>query len=56
MMGELVLNEVEGKEFFFTIRMVYFRLDAQYSPRAVGATSRRPAFHPSILMAKTGCH
>jgi len=24
-MGELVLNEVEGKEFF-TIKMVYFRL------------------------------
>jgi len=30
MMGELVLNEVEGKEFF-TIKIVYFRLYAQYS-------------------------
>jgi hypothetical protein len=30
MMGELVLNEVEGKEFF-TIKMVYFRLYPQYS-------------------------
>jgi hypothetical protein len=30
MMGELILNEVEGKEFF-TIKMVYFRLYPQYS-------------------------
>jgi len=30
MMGELVLNEVEGKEFF-TIKMVCFRLYPQYS-------------------------
>jgi len=30
MMGELVLNEVEGKEFF-TIKMVYFRPYSQYS-------------------------
>ena len=29
-MGELVLNEVEGKEFF-TIKMNYFRLYPQYS-------------------------
>jgi hypothetical protein len=29
MMGELVLNEVEGKEFF-TIKMVYFRHFPQY--------------------------
>jgi hypothetical protein len=30
MMGELVLNEVEGKEFF-TIKMVYFLPFPQYS-------------------------
>jgi hypothetical protein len=30
MMDELVLNEVEGKEFF-TIKMVYFRPYPQYS-------------------------
>jgi len=30
MMGELVLNQVEGKEFF-TIKMVSFRLYPQYS-------------------------
>jgi len=30
MMGELVLNEVEGKKFF-TIKIVYFRLYPQYS-------------------------
>jgi hypothetical protein len=30
MMGELVLNEVEGKEFF-TTKMVYFHLYPQYS-------------------------
>jgi len=30
MMGELVLNEVEGKEFF-TIKMVYFCPYPQYS-------------------------
>jgi hypothetical protein len=30
MMGELVLNEVEGKEFF-TIKTVYFRPCFQYS-------------------------
>ncbi|RZB37480.1 MAG: hypothetical protein SRB2_01024 [Desulfobacteraceae bacterium Eth-SRB2] len=36
MMGELVLNEVEGKEFF-TIKMVYFRLYPQHSSI--------PAFH-----------
>ena len=36
MMGELVLNEVEGKEFF-TIKMVYFRPYSQYS--------NIPAFH-----------
>jgi len=30
MMGELVLNEVEGKEFF-TIEMVYFLPFPQYS-------------------------
>ncbi len=35
-MGELVLNEVEGKEFF-TIIMLYFRLYPQYS--------NIPAFH-----------
>jgi hypothetical protein len=29
-MGELVLNEVEGKEFF-KIKMVYFHLYPQYS-------------------------
>jgi hypothetical protein len=29
-MGELVLNEVEGNEFF-TIKMVYFRPYPQYS-------------------------
>jgi len=43
-MGELVLNQVEGKEFF-TIKMVCFHLYPQYSLRAVGTTSRRPAFH-----------
>jgi len=42
MMGELVLNEVEGKEFF-TINMVYFRPYPQYSSI--------PVFHFSILMA-----
>jgi len=42
MMGELVLNEVEGKEFF-TIKMVYFRIYPQYS--------NIPAFHSSMLMA-----
>jgi hypothetical protein len=42
MMGELVLNEVEGKEFF-TIKMVYFRTYTQYSSI--------PAFHSSIRMA-----
>jgi hypothetical protein len=30
MMGELVLNQVEGK-VFFTIKMIYFRLYPQYS-------------------------
>jgi hypothetical protein len=30
MMGELILNQVEGKEFF-TIKMVYFRPYPQYS-------------------------
>ena len=30
MMGELVLNQVEGKEFF-TIKKVYFRPYPQYS-------------------------
>jgi len=39
MVGELVLNEVEGKEFF-TIKMVYFR-----------PYPNIPAFHYSILMA-----
>ena len=38
MMGELVLNEVEGKEFF-TIKMVYFRPYPQYSSI--------PSFHGS---------
>jgi hypothetical protein len=42
-MGELVLNEVEGKEFF-TIKMVYFRLGsgclililtARFKPRGI---------------------
>jgi len=42
MMGKLVLNKVEGKEFF-TIKMVCFRLSPQYSSI--------PAFHPSILLA-----
>jgi len=46
-MGELVLNEVEGKEFF-TIKMVYSRHYSQYSSI--------PAFHYSILMAQTGCN
>jgi hypothetical protein len=41
MMGELVLNQVEGKEFF-TIKMVYYRPFPQYSSI--------PAFHSSILM------
>jgi len=43
-MGELVLNEVEGKEFF-TIKMVYFRLYPQYF--------RLSLFHSD---GKTGCH
>jgi hypothetical protein len=47
MMGELVLNEVEGKDFF-TIKMVYFLIYPQYS--------NIPAFHSSIMMAQTGCH
>jgi hypothetical protein len=46
-MGELVLNEVEGKEFF-TIKMVYFHPYPQYS--------NIPTFHSSILTAETGCH
>jgi hypothetical protein len=46
-MGELVLNEVEGKEFF-TIKMVYFRPYPQYSDI--------PAFHSSIRMAYIGFH
>jgi len=41
MMGELVLNEVEGKEFF-TIKMVYFHPYSQYS--------NIPTFHSSILI------
>jgi len=40
MMGELVLNQVEGK-VFFTIKMIYFRLYPQYS--------NIPTFHYSIL-------
>jgi len=44
MMGELVLNEVEGKEFF-TIKMVYFRPYPQYSLRAGGQHSSVPLFH-----------
>ena len=47
MMGELVLNEVEGKEFF-TIKMVYFRFYPQYSSI--------PAFQHSILTVQTVCH
>jgi len=47
MMDELILNQVEGKEFF-TIKMVYFRPYPQYSSI--------PAFHYSILMAQTGYH
>jgi len=35
-------------EEFFTIKMLYFRLYTQYSSI--------PFFHPSILMAQTGCH
>jgi len=42
MMGELVLNEVEGKKFF-TIKMVCFRLYPQHS--------NFPTFHSSILIA-----
>jgi hypothetical protein len=41
-MGELVLNEVEGKEFL-TIKMVYFRFYPQYSSI--------PTFHSSMSMA-----
>ena len=47
-MGELVLNEVEGKKFF-TIKMIYFCPYPQYSLRAVGTTSRRPAFHSDSI-------
>ena len=47
MMGELVLNEVEGKEFF-TIKMVFFLPYPQYS--------NIPAFQYSIPMAQKGCH
>jgi hypothetical protein len=42
MMGELVLNEVEGKEFF-TIKKGYYRHYSQYSSI--------PAFHFSLPMA-----
>jgi hypothetical protein len=42
MMDELVLNEVEGKEFL-TIKMVYFRFYPQYSSI--------PTFHSSMSMA-----
>jgi len=47
MMGELVLNEVEGKEFF-TIKMVFSLPYPQYS--------NIPAFQYSIPMAQKGCH
>jgi hypothetical protein len=41
-MGELVLNQVEGGEFFI-IKMVYFRLYPQYS--------NIPTLHSSIMRA-----
>jgi len=48
MMGELVLNEVEGKEFFLQFKWFIFRFYPQYSSI--------PAFQYSIPMAQTGCH
>jgi len=42
LMGELVLNEVEGKEFFI-IKMVYFHPYSRHSDI--------PTFHYSILVA-----
>ncbi len=46
-MSELVLNEVEGKEFC-TIKMVYFRPYPQYSLRAGGQHSLRAGGQHSL--------
>ncbi|RZB35353.1 MAG: hypothetical protein SRB2_03151 [Desulfobacteraceae bacterium Eth-SRB2] len=48
MLGELVLNEVEGKEFFLQFKWVISRFYTQYSSI--------PAFQYSIPMAQTGYH
>jgi len=44
-MGELVLNEVEGKEFFYNLNGLF----SAFTPNI-------PAFHYSIPMTQTGCH
>jgi hypothetical protein len=43
-MSELVLNEVEGKEFF-TIKMAYFHPYPQYSSIPAFQHSSIPVFH-----------